>query len=109
MMYYVQRMLSHELQMEPQQLGKDLKAKLHQMLRDEVEGTTYESLGVIVAVISISQTADSQEGMIEYETGSASFILNFDAILYRPFRNEVIDAKVRSMQSTAGRMSSKPF
>ena len=95
-MYFIQKMLRYEALMEPMSFGRHLKEQIRKRLRDDVEGTVHESLGVIIAVLEYSEDNDSQEGMIEYETGMASFVLTYSAIVFRPFKDQVLDGKVSS-------------
>lgn len=87
--------------MEPMSFGKNLKEQIRKRLRDDVEGTVHESLGVIIAVLEYSEDNDSEEGIIEYETGMASFVLSYSAIVFRPFKDQVLDGKVRPLSSSS--------
>jgi len=93
--YLFQKRLQHEVLMHPENFGRELQQKLRKRLCEDVEGTVPETTGIIVAVLRFYDEQDVKRGLIEYETGYASFIVNYEAIIYRPFKNQVLDAKVR--------------
>lgn len=43
------------------------------------------------------QDQDIKAGRIEYETGSVEVEVAFTVLLFRPFRNEIIDAQVTTV------------
>ena len=43
------------------------------------------------------QDSDIKAGRIEYETGSVEVEVAFTVLLFRPFRNEIIDATVTTV------------
>lgn len=92
---FSQKRLQHEVMMHPENFGRELQQKLRKRLCEDVEGTVPETTGIIVAVLRFYDEQDVKRGLIEYETGYASFIVNYEAIIYRPFKNQVLDAKVR--------------
>mmetsp|Transcript_30273 Transcript_30273/g.35730 ORF Transcript_30273/g.35730 Transcript_30273/m.35730 type:complete len:182 (-) Transcript_30273:209-754(-) len=92
-MYFIRR-LQYEVLMHPETFGPNLKQYIHKRLRDDVEGSVHDTVGVIVAVIKFADDQDVLRGIIEYETGHASYVVDYEAIIYRPFKNEVLDAKV---------------
>jgi len=83
--------------MHPENFGRELQQKLRKRLCEDVEGTVPETTGIIVAVLRFYDEQDVKRGLIEYETGYASFIVNYEAIIYRPFKNQVLDAKVTNV------------
>lgn len=88
--------LTHEVLLPPINFGKTLKETIRRKLIDEVEGTCLSKLGFVVCVTDIDDT-DIGKGMVEYETGCASFMVQYGAMLFRPFKNEVLDATVYSV------------
>jgi DNA-directed RNA polymerase II subunit RPB7 len=95
-MYFIKR-LQHEVLMHPETFGKTLKEKIHKRLCEDVEGTVHETTGIIVAVLRFHDEQDVERGLIEYETGHASFVINYEAIVFRPFKNQVMDARVSNV------------
>lgn len=43
------------------------------------------------------QDQDIKAGRIEYETGSVEVEVAFTVLLFRPFRNEILDAQVTTV------------
>lgn len=48
------------------------------------------------------QDQDIKAGRIEYETGSVEVEVAFTVLLFRPFRNEIIDAQVTTVTEVRG-------
>ena len=43
------------------------------------------------------QDQDIKPGKIEYETGQVEVTVEFSVMLFRPFRNEILDAQVTTV------------
>ena len=67
---------------------------MRERLYADVEGTCTGSDGYIVAVIGISAIG---HGTIEPGSGQATFEVSYSAIVYRPFKGEVLDGSVVSV------------
>ena len=80
-----------ELQLEPQDFGRQLRSTIHSRLIDEVEGKPLGADGYVIHVTQVHD--DVGEGVIE-DDGKVTFNISYQAILFRPFKNEVLDAKV---------------
>eukprot|EP00614_Pseudopedinella_elastica_P009767 CAMPEP_0172609982 /NCGR_PEP_ID=MMETSP1068-20121228/29863_1 /TAXON_ID=35684 /ORGANISM="Pseudopedinella elastica, Strain CCMP716" /LENGTH=173 /DNA_ID=CAMNT_0013413601 /DNA_START=306 /DNA_END=827 /DNA_ORIENTATION=+ len=80
--------------MHPENFGAELRQRIHKRLCEDVEGTVHGTTGIVVAVLRFYDEQDCERGLIEYETGHASFIVNYEAIVFRPFKSQVLDAKV---------------
>jgi DNA-directed RNA polymerase II subunit RPB7 len=89
-----QMRLEHEVLMHPATFGRDLNSKIQTRLCEEVEGAVVGKKGIVVSAIKFMNENESERGIIEYETGYASFMVKYDALVFRPFKNEVMDAKV---------------
>ena len=59
-----------------------------------MEGTCSGRYGYVVAVMNLQETS---EGRIREGTGFATFRVKFQALLYRPFKFEVVQATVVSL------------
>ena len=59
-------------------------------------GTCIKKVGYVVCVCEINDDEIGQ-GLLEYETGNASFVVSYGAVLFRPFTEEVLDANVTSV------------
>lgn len=92
-MFFMKR-LEHEVLLEPEFFGPHLTREIRRKLRDEVEGTVVEKDGIVIAVMETNDVNEIGKGLVEYETGMASFMVNYSAIVFRPFIHEVIDAHV---------------
>ena len=89
--------------MHPSYFNPSLSAYLKLSLRRQVEGSCSGRLGYIIAVtqdnLDQPEGADEDEGMRGRikEDGQAVFRLRYQAIVYRPFRGEVVDGLVASV------------
>lgn len=75
-------------------------------LYQDVEGTCTGRYGYIVAVVAIIEI---QMGKIIPGHGSAEFEVQYSAILFKPFKNEVIDAVVTTVNKLGFVASAGPF
>ncbi|SCZ97664.1 BZ3500_MvSof-1268-A1-R1_Chr4-3g07349 [Microbotryum saponariae] len=78
--------------LHPSYFTPALKDYLHTRLRDTVEGSCSGKLGYIISVLSIDDIGRGK--VIE---GGAEFRISYKAIVYRPFRGEVVDGVVASV------------
>ena len=78
----------------PRFLGPKLKTTLIQRLRSEVEGTCSGKHGYIVAITAVDSLG---EGMIIENKGLTVFKVSYKAIVFRPFKGEVVDAVVTAV------------
>ncbi|GAA5912345.1 DNA-directed RNA polymerase II subunit RPB7 [Sporobolomyces salmoneus] len=103
------RELTQDLIMHPSYFNPSLSAYLKLSLRRQVEGSCSGRLGYIIAVTADNLGAEGGEendddddedkgmrGRIA-EDGQAVFRLRYQAIVYRPFRGEVVDGVVASV------------
>eukprot|EP01098_Paradermamoeba_levis_P010716 TRINITY_DN4517_c0_g6_i1.p1 TRINITY_DN4517_c0_g6~~TRINITY_DN4517_c0_g6_i1.p1 ORF type:complete len:201 (-),score=40.20 TRINITY_DN4517_c0_g6_i1:333-878(-) len=86
--------LQKNLTLLPKFLGPNLKRELSKKLYAEVEGTCSGRYGFIIAVIGLD---DIGMGKIQEGTGCVIFKVKYKAIVFRPFRNEVMDAVVTTV------------
>ena len=91
-MFYV-KTFEKEIVLEPIHFGPKLHATLKKNLKREVEGQALANYGFVVNVIDIPEET-IKNGIIEYDTGNVVFTIKYQALLLRPFINEVIDATV---------------
>ncbi|GAA5866769.1 hypothetical protein JCM8547_003558 [Rhodosporidiobolus lusitaniae] len=86
--------LTQDLIMHPSYFNAALAGHLSQELRRQVEGSCSGRLGYIIAVIQEDAgEAGYHRGRIS-EDGQAVFSIKYQAIVYRPFRGEVVDGVV---------------
>jgi DNA-directed RNA polymerase II subunit RPB7 len=86
--------LSHELSLHPRYFGDQLLETVKQKLYCDVEGTCTGKHGFVIAITSIEDIGD---GIIQSSTGFATYQLKFKAVVFRPFKNEVLDGIVEQV------------
>ena len=89
-----QKDLTEILTLHPSYFTPSLPAYLKLLLHQKVEGTCSGRLGYIIAVIEIK---DENMGRGKVVEGQAEFAIKYKAIVYRPFRGEVVDGVVASV------------
>eukprot|EP00032_Breviata_anathema_P001340 JZ552491.1.p1 GENE.JZ552491.1~~JZ552491.1.p1 ORF type:complete len:160 (+),score=11.27 JZ552491.1:121-600(+) len=104
-MFFLMNM-SWRIRVQPRFFGKSLNDTVIQRLYNEVEGTCTPKYGFIIAVDRVQKIS---EGKVEPETGMAVFNVDFQAIVLRPFKFEVIDAEVTRVDSTFVRAQHGPL
>jgi len=77
--------------LHPKFFGPDLQMQLKRKLYEDVEGKFDRRFGVIVAVKDV---VSIDRGKIVEGKGFASFRVRYRAVVYRLFKNEIIDALV---------------
>mmetsp|Transcript_36825 Transcript_36825/g.81904 ORF Transcript_36825/g.81904 Transcript_36825/m.81904 type:complete len:176 (+) Transcript_36825:159-686(+) len=93
-MFYLLR-LTKDLDLHPKFFGKNLKDVIERKLIDEVEGTCNGRYGYVIAVNKIESIS---KGVIRQDgTGYATFTVRYMAAVCRPYKGEVIDCVVTSV------------
>jgi DNA-directed RNA polymerase II subunit RPB7 len=90
----LQKDLKHTINLHPSYFGPSTNAFLEQKLYADVEGTCSGKYGYIVAVINIVHIGP---GTIQPGAGLAQFIVDYKAIVYRPFKGEVMDGIIKNV------------
>jgi len=88
------KQLKHPIRLHPSYFGPSTLNFIQEKLYSDVEGTCTGEDGYIISVLDISGTG---LGTIEPGTGQAEFIVQYSAIVFRPFKNEVLDAVVNNV------------
>lgn len=83
--------MTRAILVHPQHLGRDLKTHIKKQVVSEVEGEAVKDIGYIITVLNI-EDGNIGKGIIDHLTGKVRYEIAFDAIVFRPFRNEVMDA-----------------
>lgn len=65
-------------------------------LTQMMEGTLEPDLGFVIALVGL-EDQHIRPGKIEYETGQVEVLVKFTVMLFRPFRNEILDAQVTTV------------
>ncbi|XP_069697801.1 DNA-directed RNA polymerase II subunit RPB7 isoform X1 [Periplaneta americana] len=83
--------LEHEILLHPRYFGPQLLETVKQKLYTEVEGTCTGKYGFVIAVTSIDSIG---AGLIQPGQGFVVYPVKYKAIVFRPFKGEVLDAVV---------------
>jgi len=81
--------------MHPSTFGPKLHDEIKRQLHSDVEGTVDSTYGFIIVVTKL---VDIPLGEVQ-EGGLVKFTVTYEAIVFRPFRNQVLDAVVVSVDS----------
>lgn len=84
--------MHRRVQIHPRFFGIKLQEMLTQRLILEVEGTFAGRYGFVIAVLQVIQPIPT--GELEDGTGFAVFPLQYQAVVFRPFKGEVLDSVV---------------
>ncbi|KAJ1547079.1 DNA-directed RNA polymerase II subunit [Nowakowskiella sp. JEL0078] len=88
------KQLSHTIQLLPQYFNRDLEQNLKRRLYDETEGSCSGRYGYIIAVVKI---IDIGKGVLQSSSGIAEFTIKYEAVVFKPFRNQVVDGIVTTV------------
>lgn len=86
--------LNKELEVAPRFFGPKLREEIDRRLRQEVEGTCNGKYGFVLSVLNV---IDTGKGLVREGTGSAVFDLKYSCICFKPFKGEVLDVVVTSV------------
>jgi DNA-directed RNA polymerase II subunit RPB7 len=89
-----QKELTHTILLHPSYFGPRMLQFLESKLYSDVEGTCSGQFGYIIAVVSI---LDIGKGMVLSGSGQAEFITRYRAIVFKPFKGEVVDGVVNNV------------
>ena len=92
--YAPQKELTHTILLHPSYFGPRMLQFLESKLYADVEGTCSGAFGYIIAVVSI---LDIGKGMVISGSGQAEFITRYRAIVFKPFKGEVVDGVVNNV------------
>ena len=93
-MVFFKKRLSRVVHVHPMFLGARLREHIKLRAQEDVQAAamgTVSGMGFVVLVLKIEDDMIS-EGKIDHLTGLTRFDVSYDAIVFRPFRNEVLDA-----------------
>ncbi|GFH09578.1 uncharacterized protein HaLaN_04753, partial [Haematococcus lacustris] len=93
-MFYILKLVK-KLDIHPRSFGKNLREVIHEKLVQEVEGTCNSKYGYVIAVTKVDSIG---EGLIRQDgTGLATFSVHYSAVVSRPFKGEVVDCVVATV------------
>ncbi|KIZ02639.1 DNA-directed RNA polymerase II subunit RPB7 [Monoraphidium neglectum] len=87
--------IEQNVDLEPQYFGPSLRKTIGQKITEKVEGTCSGNYGYIVCVTAITEIS---KGKIRSDgSGLATFKVKFGCVTFRPFKGEVLDCIVTSV------------
>ena len=89
--------LDHEIMLAPRYFGPQLMDTVKQKLFTEVEGTCTGKYGFVIAVTTIDNIG---AGLIQPGQGFVVYPVKYKAIVFRPFKHEVLDAVVTQVHAS---------
>lgn len=92
-MFFIKE-LSHTILLHPSYFGPRMLQFLESKLYADVEGTCSGQYGYIIAVVSI---LDIGRGMVISGSAQAEFVARYRAIVFKPFKGEVVDGVVNNV------------
>lgn len=104
MFYHIS--LEHEIMLHPKYFGPQLMDTVKQKLFSEVEGTCTGKYGFVIAVTTIDTIG---AGLIQPGQGFVVYPVKYKAIVFRPFKGEVLDAVVTQVMPFSSYMNDYLF
>lgn len=87
--------LSRPIDVHPRFFGPQLRSVIDDTVKTKVEGVCLGQIGFCVCVTALR---DAGLGLIRPDgTGLATFQVKYDAIVFRPFRGEVLDVTIQKV------------
>ena len=103
---YKKMKLKGVARIEPDQLGDPLEAAVDRSLRDKYEAVVDKSLGTIVAVLGSDNIG---EGRILAGDGSIYYEVDFEALVFKPEMQEIVEGEVVEIVKFGAFLSIGPF
>ncbi|BFZ62272.1 DNA-directed RNA polymerase II subunit [Saitoella coloradoensis] len=88
--------LTHTLTLPPSSFGPHIRRDLTQILTSTLEGTCSGPNGYIIAILNPTRI-DISKGLIQPGTGLAVFECKYQALVFKPFKGEVVDGVVSTV------------
>ncbi len=106
MLMYKKMKLEGVAKIEPSELGNPLEEAIDRALRDKYEAVVDKTLGTIVAVLGADEIGD---GHILAGDGAIYYNVTFDAIVFKPEMQEIIEGEVVEIVKFGAFLSMGPF
>ncbi len=103
---YKKMKLEGVAKIEPNELGNPLEGAVDRALRNKYEAVVDKTLGTIVAVLGADEIG---EGHILAGDGSIYYRVTFDAIVFKPEMQEIIEGEVVEIVKFGAFLSMGPF
>jgi DNA-directed RNA polymerase II subunit RPB7 len=91
--------LVKELSLEPAFMGKNVREMVQARLKDAVEGKVIPYVGFVIHVVQIGEGWIGT-GVIDNDTGASVYHVSYEALVFRPFLNEVLDMIVTTVNGS---------
>jgi len=88
---YLKTRLVDTVRIDPECLGLPVEAAVWMALREKLEGRIDKKLGALIAIIDVVNIGD---GLILFGDGGVYYETTFDALMYKPLMQEVIEGVV---------------
>ena len=99
-MVYFTKIMARTIMVHPQYLGPALRPYVKEQLIAEVEGMSVDNAGFIIAVLNVEESGITR-GLIDHLTGFVRYSIRYTALMFRPFKNEVLDATVKAVSDVS--------
>ncbi|KPI45299.1 DNA-directed RNA polymerase II subunit rpb7 [Cyphellophora attinorum] len=93
-MFFI-RQLQREISIHPSFFGRDMEDRLKDELYSSMEGTCNGEY-YIICVMDITNLS---EGKVKLGRGEANFVIDYRAIVWKPFKGETVDCAVVNVKS----------
>ena len=103
---YKRMKLDGVARIEPSQMGKPLEESVEVALRNKYEAVVDKTLGTIVAILGVDTIG---EGHILAGDGSVYYDVAFDAIIFKPEMQEIVEGEVVEIVKFGAFLSLGPF
>ena len=95
-MVFFRKEMQRSVMVHPQYLGPNLRSYVKDLLIADVEGMSLDNAGFIMTVLHVDEPG-MMNGLIDHLTGFVKYNIGYTALMFRPFKNEVLDATVRAV------------
>ncbi|RUP46811.1 RNA polymerase Rpb7 [Jimgerdemannia flammicorona] len=92
--YSLQKELTHTIHLHPSYFGPSMPTYLKKKLHSDVEGTCSGRFGYIITVVALQNIG---RGKVLPGSGLAEFNVKYQAIVFKPYKGEVVDAVVTTV------------
>ncbi|KAJ1655669.1 DNA-directed RNA polymerase II subunit [Dispira simplex] len=92
-MFFLKK-LRHSITLHPRYFGRDIQEFVKSKLYQDVEGTCTGRHGYIITVVQVESIS---RGKLIPGLGSAEFEIVYQAIVFKPFKYEVLDGVVNNV------------
>lgn len=94
MYFYLNR--TEEIEVKPALFCGPIHTTILALLRQKYEGQCSGRYGWTIRVVKIAKCG---KGKLDMESGNAKFAVEFESIVFRPFKNEVVVADVKTINN----------